>query len=265
MRRALVTGISGQDGSYLAELLLRKGYEVHGIVRRASTFNTARLDGIYQDPHEPQPRLQLHYGDLTDSVALVNLIREISPDEVYHLGAQSHVKVSFEIPEYTGESTGLGTTRLLEAIRASGVETRFYQASSSEMFGATPPPQDEKTPFHPRSPYGVAKVAAFWITVNYRESYGMHACNGILFNHESERRGETFVTRKITRALAAIHLGIQDKLFLGNLDAKRDWGYAPDYTDAMWRIVQLEQPDDFVIATGETHTVRQFLDEAAAH
>src|ERR671931_1657016 len=264
MRRALVTGISGQDGSYLAELLLRKGYEVHGIVRRASTFNTARLDGIYQDPHEPQPRLQLHYGDLTDSVALVNLIREISPDEVYHLGAQSHVKVSFEIPEYTGESTGLGTTRLLEAIRASGVETRFYQASSSEMFGSAPPPQDELTPFHPRSPYGCAKVYAYWAAVNYREAYGLFAVNGILFNHESPRRGETFVTRKITRAVARIKAGLQHRLYLGNLEAKRDWGYAPDYVEAMWMMLQAEEPDDFVIATGETHSVREAVEVAFA-
>ena len=228
MQRALITGISGQDGSYLAELLLSKGYEVHGIVRRASSFNTGRLDHIYQDPHEPGPRLQLHYGDLTDSVALVNLIRAISPNEVYHLGAQSHVKVSFEIPEYTGESTGLGTTRLLDAIRASGVETRFYQASSSEMFGAASPPQDELTPFHPRSPYGCSKVYAYWTTVNYREAYGLYAVNGILFNHESPRRGETFVTRKVTRAVARIKAGLQDRLYLGNLQARRDWGYAPE-------------------------------------
>ena len=265
MRRALVTGISGQDGSYLAELLLRKGYEVHGIVRRASTFNTARLDGIYQDPHEPQPRLQLHYGDLTDSVALVNLIREISPDEVYHLGAQSHVKVSFEIPEYTGESTGLGTTRLLEAIRASGVETRFYQASSSEMFGAAPPPQHEQTPFHPRSPYACAKVYAYWVTVNYREAYGLYAVNGILFNHESPRRGETFVTRKITRAVARIRAGLQERLYLGNLQARRDWGFAPEYVEAMWRMLQQGRPDDYVIATGESHTVQEFCEAAFAH
>jgi GDPmannose 4,6-dehydratase len=265
MRRALVTGISGQDGSYLAELLLRKGYEVHGIVRRASTFNTARLDGIYQDPHEPQPRLQLHYGDLTDSVALVNLIREISPDEVYHLGAQSHVKVSFEIPEYTGESTGLGTTRLLEAIRASGVETRFYQASSSEMFGAAPPPQHEQTPFHPRSPYACAKVYAYWVTVNYREAYGLYAVNGILFNHESPRRGETFVTRKITRAVARIRAGLQERLYLGNLQARRDWGYAPEYVEAMWRMLQRDRPDDYVIATGESHTVQEFCEAAFGH
>jgi GDPmannose 4,6-dehydratase len=260
MRRALITGISGQDGSYLAELLLRRGYEVHGIVRRASSFNTGRLDHIYQDPHEPRPRLQLHYGDLTDSVALVNLIRSVAPDEVYHLGAQSHVKVSFEIPEYTGESTGLGATRLLEAIRASGVETRFYQASSSEMYGAVTPPQDERTPFHPRSPYGCAKVYAFWTTVNYREAYGLFAVNGILFNHESPRRGETFVTRKITRAVARIRAGLQDRLYLGNLQARRDWGYAPEYVEAMWRMLQQDQPGDYVIATGESHTVQEFCE-----
>ena len=265
MRRALITGISGQDGSYLADLLLAKGYEVHGIVRRASSFNTGRLDHIYQDPHEPRLRLQLHYGDLTDSVALVNLIREICPDEVYHLGAQSHVKVSFEIPEYTGESTGLGATRLLEAISASGIETRFYQASSSEMFGAASPPQDERTPFHPRSPYGCAKVYAYWTTVNYREAYGLFAVNGILFNHESPRRGETFVTRKITRAVARIKAGLQDRLYLGNLQARRDWGYAPEYVEAMWRMLQQDRPDDYVIATGESHTVQEFCEVAFSH
>jgi GDPmannose 4,6-dehydratase len=265
LQRALITGIAGQDGSYLAELLLSKGYEVHGIVRRASSFNTGRLDHIYQDPHEPGPRLQLHYGDLTDSVALVNLIRSIAPQEVYHLGAQSHVKVSFEIPEYTGESTGLGTIRLLEAIRASGVETRFYQASSSEMFGSAPPPQDELTPFHPRSPYGCAKVYAYWTTVNYREAYGLYAANGILFNHESPRRGETFATRKIARAVARIKAGLQDRLYLGNLAARRDWGYAPEYVDAMWRMLQQDHPDDYVIATGESHTVQEFCDVAFSH
>jgi GDPmannose 4,6-dehydratase len=265
MRRALITGITGQDGSYLAELLLGKGYEVHGIVRRASSFNTGRLDHIYQDPHEPTPRLQLHYGDLTDSVALVNLIRDVAPDEVYHLGAQSHVKVSFEIPEYTGESTGLGTTRLLEAIRASGVETRFYQASSSEMYGAAPAPQDERTPFRPRSPYGCAKVYAFWTTLNYREAYGLYAVNGILFNHESPRRGETFVTRKVTRAVARIKAGMQDRLYLGNLQARRDWGYAPEYVEAMWRMLQQDGPDDYVIATGESHTVEEFCEVAFSH
>jgi GDPmannose 4,6-dehydratase len=256
--RALITGIAGQDGSYLAELLLAKGYEVHGIVRRSSTINTGRLDGIYQDPHEHRPSLFLHYGDLTDSVGLVNLIRGIAPDEVYNLGAQSHVKVSFEIPEYTGETTGMGAVRLLEAIRASGVATRYYQASSSEMFGSAPPPQNETTPFRPRSPYGCAKVYAFHSVVNYREAYGLFACNGILFNHESPRRGETFVTRKVTRAGARIKAGLQDVLYLGNLDARRDWGYAPEYVEAMWRMLQQEQPDDYVIATGETHTVREF-------
>jgi GDPmannose 4,6-dehydratase len=265
LQRALVTGIAGQDGSYLAELLLSKGYEVHGIVRRASSFNTGRLDHIYQDPHESGPRLQLHYGDLTDSVALVNLIRSVAPSEVYHLGAQSHVKVSFEIPEYTGESTGLGTIRLLEAIRASGVETRFYQASSSEMFGSAPPPQDELTPFHPRSPYGCAKVYAYWTTVNYREAYSLYAVNGILFNHESPRRGETFVTRKVTRAVARIKAGLQDRLYLGNLQARRDWGYAPEYVEAMWRMLQQEGPDDYVIATGQSHTVQEFCDIAFTH
>jgi GDPmannose 4,6-dehydratase len=265
LERALITGISGQDGSYLAELLLGKGYEVHGIVRRASSFNTGRLDNIYRDPHEPGPRLQLHYGDLTDSLALVNLIRSIVPTEVYHLGTQSHVKVSFEVPEYTGESTGLGTTRILDAIRASGVETRFYQASSSEMFGAAPPPQDERTPFHPRSPYGCSKVYAYWTTVNYREAYGLYAVNGILFNHESPRRGETFVTRKITRAVARIKAGLQDRLYVGNLQARRDWGYAPEYVEAMWRMLQQDRPDDYVIATGESHTVQEFCEVAFAH
>jgi len=263
--RALITGITGQDGSFLAEQLLEKGYEVHGLVRRSSSFNTERIDHLYRDPHEEQVKLFLHHGDLSESSRLVRLVYEIQPDEVYHLGAQSHVRASFDIPEYTSDVTGMGTVRLLEAIRDAQVKTRFYQASSSEMFGATPPPQHEASPFHPRSPYAVAKVTAFWITVNYRESYGMHVSNGILFNHESERRGETFVTRKITRALAAIHLGLQDKLYLGNLDAKRDWGYAPDFTDAMWRMLQCDKPDDFVIATGEMHSVRDFLDAAAAH
>ena len=262
MKRAIITGITGQDGSFLAEQLLAKGYEVHGLVRRSSSFNTERIDHLYRDPHEEQVRLLLHHADLSESSRLVRLVYEIQPDEIYHLGAQSHVRVSFDVPEYTTDVTGMGTVRLLEAIRDARVETRFYQASSSEMFGASPPPQDEATPFHPRSPYAVAKVAAYWITVNYRESYGMHASNGILFNHESERRGETFVTRKITRALAAIHLGLQGKLFLGNLDAQRDWGYAPDFTDAMWRIVQQDNPDDYVIATGEMHSVRDFLDQA---
>ena len=265
MKRALITGITGQDGSYLAEQLLGKGYEVHGIVRRSSSFNRERIDPIYDRGQGGGSNLHLHYGDLTDSSRLVRLVYEIQPDEVYNLGAQSHVRVSFDIPEHTGDVTGMGTIRLLEAIRDAGVNPRFYQASSSEMFGSTPPPQSETTPFHPRSPYAVAKVAAFWITVNYRESYGMHASNGILFNHESERRGETFVTRKITRALAAIHLGLRDKLILGNLDAKRDWGYAPDYTDAMWWMLQQDEADDYVIATGEIHSVRDFLDTAGKH
>jgi GDPmannose 4,6-dehydratase len=262
--KALITGITGQDGSYLAEQLLEKGYEVHGLIRRSSSFNTERLDNLYRDPHEEQVQLKLHHGDLSESSRLVRLVYEIQPDEVYHLGAQSHVRVSFDIPEYTSDITGMGTVRLLESMRDAGVTPRFYQASSSEMFGSTPPPQGEDTVFHPRSPYAVAKVAAYWITVNYRESYGMFACNGILFNHESPRRGETFVTRKITRALARIHAGLQDKLYLGNLDAKRDWGYAPDYTDAMWRMLQANEPNDYVIATGEMHSIREFLDVAAA-
>jgi GDPmannose 4,6-dehydratase len=264
-RKALVTGISGQDGSYLAELLLSKGYEVHGIVRRSSSFNTDRIDHLYRDPHEQGVRLFTHYGDLTDPVALTKLLYELQPDEIYHLGAQSHVRVSFDIPEYTFDVTGAGTLRLLEAIRESGVQTRFYQASSSEMYGSAPAPQSEDTPFHPRSPYAVAKVAAFWIAVNYREAYGMYACNGILFNHESERRGETFVTRKITRAVARIKHGLQDKLYLGNLEAKRDWGYAPDYVEAMWMMLQADAPGDYVIATGETHSVRDFLELAFSH
>ena len=265
MPRALITGITGQDGSYLAELLLEKGYEVHGLVRRSSTFNTSRLDNIYQDPHEAKVRLFLHHGDLSDSGALVNLIRDLQPDEVYNLGAQSHVMVSFDIPEYTGETTGMGTVRILEAIRASQVKTRFYQASSSEMFGAAPPPQNEDTKFHPRSPYGVAKMFAYWTTVNYREAHGVFASNGILFNHESERRGETFVTRKISRAVARIQAGLQDKLYLGNLDAKRDWGYAPEFVEAMWMMLQQDEPDDFVIGTGEAHTPREFAQLAFDH
>jgi GDPmannose 4,6-dehydratase len=263
--RALITGITGQDGSYLAEQLLARGYEVHGIIRRASTFNTERVDHLYRDPHEEQVRLFIHHGDLSDAGRLAKLIHEIQPSEIYHLGAQSHVRVSFDIPEYTLDVTGAGTLRLLEAIRSSGVDARFYQASSSEMYGSSPPPQSETTPFHPRSPYGVSKVAAYWITVNYREAYGMYCCNGILFNHESPRRGETFVTRKITRALARIQAGLQEKLYLGNLDAKRDWGYAGDYTDAMWRMLQAPEPDDYVIATGAMHSVREFLERAAAH
>lgn len=257
-KKALITGITGQDGSYLAELLLDKGYEVHGIIRRASTFNTDRIDHIYQDPHDADQHLVLHHGDLSDGVMLVNLLRDIEPTEVYHLGAQSHVKVSFEMPEYTGDVTGVGTIRLLEAIRASGVDTRFYQASSSEMFGSTPPPQNEDTPFHPRSPYGCAKVYAYWATVNYREAYGMHATNGILFNHESPRRGETFVTRKITRAVARIAAGLQEALYLGNLDAVRDWGFAKEYVEAQWLMLQQDVPDDYVVATGQAASVREF-------
>ena len=265
MKRALITGITGQDGSYLAELLLEKGYEVHGIIRRASTFNTSRIDHLYQDPHVRGNRLFLHYGDLADSVHLVKLIYDLAPDEVYNLGAQSHVRVSFDIPEYTGDVTGLGTVRMLEAIRAAGFggKIRYFQASSSEMFGQVREvPQNEATPFHPRSPYGCAKVYAYWSTVNYREAYGLHTSNGILFNHESPRRGETFVTRKISRAATQIKLGLQDKLFLGNLEASRDWGYAPEYVEAIWLMVQQEDPDDYVIATKETHSVREFCQEA---
>jgi GDPmannose 4,6-dehydratase len=261
----LITGISGQDGSYLAELLLGKGYEVHGLVRRASSFNRQRIDHLPHDTRDGECRLFLHYGDLSDAVGLVNLVREIVPDEVYHLGAQSHVHVSFEIPDYTGQVTGLGTVRLLEAIHASGVDTRFYQASSSEMFGASPPPQNEQTPFHPRSPYACAKVYAYHSAVNYREAYGLFAANGILMNHESPRRGENFVTRKITRAVARIKAGLQDALYLGNLDARRDWGYAPEYVEGMWRILQHDRPEDFVLATGETHSVREFAEAAFAH
>lgn len=262
MKRALVTGITGQDGSYLAELLLAKGYEVHGVIRRASTFNTDRIDHIYQDPHGEEVRLRLHYGDLSTSDQLTNLIYNVQPEEIYHLGAQSHVRVSFDVPEFTGEITGMGTTRLLEAIRRSGIKTRFYQASSSEMFGATPPPQNETTVFHPRSPYAAAKVYSYWMTVNYREAHGLFAANGILFNHESPRRGETFVTRKITRAVARIHAGRQKKLYLGNLDARRDWGYAPEYVEGMWRMLQQERATDYVLGTGESHSIREFLDEA---
>ena len=262
VKKALITGVTGQDGSYLAELLLDKGYEVHGLIRRASSFNTHRLDPIYRDPHEAGVRFRMHYGDLSDSGSLVNLIRRIQPQEIYHLGAQTHVKVSFEIPEYTADATGMGTIRILEAIRASGVDTRFYQAGSSEMFGAAPPPHSETTPFYPRSPYGVAKVFAHWATVNYREAHGLFAVNGILMNHESPRRGETFVTRKITRAVARIKAGLQDKLYLGNLDARRDWGYAPEYVEAMWLMLQQDTPDDFVIATGEAHSVREFAERA---
>lgn len=264
---ALITGITGQDGSYLAELLLEKGYTVHGIKRRSSSFNTGRVDHLYRDPHEQGVRFFLHYGDLTDATNLIRILQETRPDEIYNLGAQSHVQVSFETPEYTGNSDGLGTLRLLEAIRVLGLEktTRFYQASTSELYGkAQAVPQDEKTPFYPRSPYGAAKLYAYWITVNYREAYGIHASNGILFNHESPRRGETFVTRKITRAVAAITLGRQECLFLGNLDARRDWGHARDYVEGMWRIVQQDEPDDYVLATGETHSVRHFVELAFA-
>ena len=264
-KTALITGITGQDGSYLAELLLSKGYEVHGLVRRSSSFNTARLDGIYQDPHESQRRLILHYGDLTDGVNLVNLIHEIRPDEVYNLGAMSHVQVSFEMPEYTASTDATGTLRLLEAIRASKLDCRFYQASTSEMFGATPPPQRETTAFYPRSPYGAAKLYAHWVTVNYREAYGLYAVSGILFNHESPRRGATFVTRKITRAVARIKLGLQSELYLGNLEAIRDWGYAPEYVEGMWRMLQQDSATDYVLATGVGHTVRDFCEFAFSH
>jgi GDPmannose 4,6-dehydratase len=264
-RRALITGITGQDGSYLAELLLSKGYEVHGIIRRASTFNTSRIDHIYQDPNLPSARLFLHHGDLSSTEWILSLIYNLAPDELYHLAAQSHVKVSFDIPEYTGDITGLGTMRLLEAIRRSGAKTRFYQASSSEMFGAAPPPQNEATAFQPRSPYAAAKVYAHWMTRIYREGYDLYAANGILFNHESPRRGQTFVTRKITRAVASILAGREETLYLGNLDARRDWGYTPEYVEAMWRILQLDAADDFVIGTGETHSVREFVEEAFAY
>ncbi len=260
-KKALITGITGQDGSYLSELLLGKGYEVHGLIRRASTFNTERLDTVYQDPHNTKAHLFLHYGDLADSVSTYKLIDMVKPDEVYHLGAQSHVRVSFDVPEYTADITGTGTVRLLEAIRQASPHSRFYQASSSEMFGLVQAvPQTETTPFYPRSPYGAAKVFSYWLVVNYRESYHLHASNGILFNHESPRRGETFVTRKITRAVARIKAGVQQKLYLGNLDSQRDWGYAPEYVEAMWMMLQQDKPDDYVIATNETHTIREFLE-----
>lgn len=262
-KKALITGITGQDGSYLTELLLGKGYEVYGIIRRSSSFNTERIDHIYQDPHEAGTRLKLIHGDLNDASSLNKILRDVQPDEIYNLGAQSHVRVSFDIPEYTAEVGALGTLRLLEAIHDTGIQTKFYQASSSELYGKVQEvPQRETTPFYPRSPYAVAKLYAYWITVNYRESYGMFACNGILFNHESPRRGETFVTRKITKAAAAIKLGLQNKLYLGNLDAKRDWGHAQDYVEAMWLMLQQDEPDDYVIATGETHSIRELLDEA---
>lgn len=263
-KKALLTGITGQDGSYLTELLLGKGYEVHGIIRRASVFNTDRIDHLYRDPHDPEARMRLHYGDFTDASGLRRVLQQVMPDEVYNLGAQSHVKISFEQPEYTGNVDALGTLRFLEALRdvqnESGKEIKFYQAGTSEMFGAAPPPQSDSTPFYPRSPYAVAKVYAHWMTVNYREAYDLFAANGILFNHESERRGETFVTRKITRAATRIKLGLQDKIYLGNLDASRDWGHAEDYVEAMWRILQQDSPDDFVIATGESYTVREFVE-----
>ena len=265
LKKAIITGITGQDGSYLAELLLSKGYEVHGFVRRSSTFNTSRIDHVYQDRHDGEPRLILHFADLADGSRLVSLINEIQPDEVYNLAAQSHVRVSFDEPEYTADTTGLGTIRLLEAIRSAGSKTRFYQASSSEMFGATPPPQNEQTAFYPRSPYGVAKLYSHWITRNYREAYGMFAVNGILFNHESPRRGETFVTRKITRAVARIAAGEESELFMGNLDATRDWGYAPEYVEAMWRMLQHPDPGDYVVATNTAYTVKNFLEFAFGH
>jgi len=265
MKKALITGITGQDGSYLAEFLLSKGYEVHGIIRRASTFNTDRVDHIYVDPHADKAAFFLHYGDLADSGQIDNLIYNIQPDEIYHLGAQSHVRVSFDIPEYTGEITGLGTTRILEAVRRSGVKSRIYQASSSELYGDSPAPQNENTPFRPRSPYAAAKLYSYWMTVNYREAYDIHASNGILFNHESPRRGETFVTRKITMAIARILAGQQDKLFLGNLKSRRDWGFAPEYVEAMWLILQQDRPGDYVIATGSAHSVEEFLLEAFSY
>lgn len=265
VKKALITGITGQDGSYLAELLLGKGYEVHGLIRRASTFNTSRIEHLYQDPHDPQARLFLHYGDLSDGARLVTLLHEVEPDEVYNLAAQSHVRVSFDEPEHTGDTTGIGAMRLLEAVRMAGIACRYYQASSSEMFGATPPPQHEDTPFYPRSPYGAAKVYAYWVTKNYREGYGMFAVNGILFNHESPRRGETFVTRKITRAVARIKAGLDRELYLGNLDAVRDWGYAPEYVEGMWRMLQSETPDDYVLATGSSFSVKDFVVTAFEH
>jgi GDPmannose 4,6-dehydratase len=264
-KKAVITGITGQDGSYLAELLLSKGYEVHGFIRRSSSFNTDRIDHIYQDPHEENQRLILHFADLTDGSRLVTLLNEIQPDEVYNLAAQSHVRVSFDEPEYTADTTGLGTIRLLEAIRQAKISPRFYQASSSEMFGASAPPQDENTPFYPRSPYGVAKVYSYWITRNYREAYDLYACNGILFNHESPRRGGTFVTRKITRAVARIAAGTQQELFMGNLDAVRDWGYAPEYVEGMWRMLQADEPSDYVLATNTAYTVKDFLQLSFEH
>lgn len=265
MKKALITGITGQDGSYLAEFLLSKGYEIHGLIRRSSTFNTDRIDHLYQDSHISGTKLFLHYGDLSDSEQLTNIIYNIKPDEIYHLGAQSHVRVSFDLPEYTGDITALGTTRILESIRRSGIKTRFYQASSSEMFGAAPAPQNENTPFMPRSPYAAAKVYSYWMVKNYREGYKLFTCNGILFNHESSRRGETFVTRKITRGIANIIAEKEKKIYLGNLEAKRDWGYAPEYVEAMWLMLQQEKPDDYVIGTGETHSIKEFLNESFSY
>lgn len=263
--KAFITGITGQDGSYLAELLIDKGYEVHGVIRRSSSFNTGRIDHLYKDQHVNDVKLFLHYGDISDSSNLTNLVYDIQPDEIYHLGAQSHVKVSFDMPEYTGDITGIGTVRLLEAIRKSGVKAKYYQASSSEMFGAAPPPQSELTPFQPQSPYACAKLYSYWLAKNYREGYGMFTCNGILFNHESPRRGETFVTRKITKGIAKIFNGQAEKIYLGNLDAKRDWGYAKDYVEAMWLMLQQDKPDDYVIATGETHSIKEFLEVAFSY
>ena len=265
MKKALITGITGQDGSYLAEFLLSKGYEIHGIVRRSSSFNRSRIDHLYGDPHLPSTRLFLHYGDLSDSGQLTEIIYNIKPDEIYHLAAQSHVRVSFDLSEYTGDITGLGTTRLLEAVRRSGIATKFYQASSSEMFGSAPPPQNEQTPFQPRSPYAAAKIYAYWMVRNYREGYNLYACNGILFNHESPRRGEAFVTKKITRGIAQILAGKEKRLYLGNLGASRDWGYAPEYVEAMWLMLQQDRPDDYVVGTGESHTVLEFLEEACRY
>lgn len=265
MPKALITGITGQDGSYLAELLLAKGYEIHGLIRKSSTFNTGRIDHIYQDPHEPGARLFMHYGDLSNGEQLTYLIYNVQPDEIYHMGAQSHVKVSFDMPEYTGEVTGIGTTRILDAVRRSGIQTRFYQASSSEMFGDAPPPQNEDTPFRPRSPYAIAKVYAYWMAANYREGYGLFIVNGILFNHESPRRGATFLSRKVTRAVARIKAGLQDKVYLGNLDARRDYGYTPEYVEVMWAMLQQERPDDYVIGTGVAPTIQQFVEEAFSY
>lgn len=262
MKKALITGITGQDGSYLTEFLLTKGYEVHGIIRRASNFNTNRIDHIYRDPHEENVKLKLHYGDLSDAGLITDLIYNIHPDEIYHLAAQSHVRVSFDMPEYTGDITGLGTTRLLESLRRSGVKTRFYQASTSELFGAAPPPQSELTPFQPQSPYAIAKMYAYWMTINYREAYNIFACNGILFNHESPRRGEVFVTRKITRAIARMITGKQKKLFLGNIEAKRDWGFAPEYVEMMWMMLQADKAEDYCVGTGESHSIREFIETA---